>query len=178
MIETIQKESANWEMWTAVAAIVLSMVGIFLSIRESRFNRRHMILSVMPSVTFFTKENNTKYVFELVIRNAGLGPALLKSIKVRNSSTGMTTSVKEFAKTMKDKFPPNKSGSYDLFDEYSPMATQESKVVYAFANYHNEAKEKFLEELRKVVFELEYTDLYRDKEILEKFDFNGFVEMT
>lgn len=92
----------------AISAIAISVIGLFLSSYHNRrtfkLTKKHNELSVRPFLHFSGSIDSNVGKITYFLRNKGLGPAIIKSIKYNYKGNYYNNHL-DFLKMLKDNFP-------------------------------------------------------------------------
>ena len=81
-LNTQASKSRSWvEISAAVSAIVISAASLFIAVRQNALMEKQLSASIWPVLEFGT--SNIDAEISLEVRNAGLGPARVRSFVVR-----------------------------------------------------------------------------------------------
>jgi hypothetical protein len=83
----IRRTVSSWpaSIWIAFASMIISACALWLSSASLRAEREHKRLSVRPLVSVWASENLVN--LEYSIKNAGLGPAIIKWMSAKWAGT-------------------------------------------------------------------------------------------
>lgn len=128
----------NAELLIAGLALLVSVVSIWLSIKEAKQNRKHNILSVKPLPRFSGENINGR--FKLFIGNNGLGPAIINEIFVHYNG--------------------RKIKSIEFFELYFSQLAKKPNEIYLL-NFRNNLT--ILSGEKRLLVEFEYNEKDDDK---------------
>jgi hypothetical protein len=77
--------STNWDRGIGIATTFIAVLALVVSLWEARSQRRHDRLSLAPTLSFWVNTNWDMSPQGVVIRNDGVGPAIIDSIVVYES---------------------------------------------------------------------------------------------
>lgn len=152
-----------WEAVIAVCAMITSIYATVITFRSFKAQRKHNILSVKPllHIAQFDYENCIK----ITISNNGIGPAIIKSIKVQKNEHEVKTSIfhwlpeklpgkmnyKEYLTAYKDFVI--KSGVTGIMLEVPINPKKEEQIT---------TKENIRAVLRNLTVNIKYEDIYQN----------------
>jgi hypothetical protein len=89
--------------WTAISALVVSFLSLISTIANFAMQRRHNRKSVQPIGHISVGDYENKIFVRL--RNDGIGPMIVKAVKVRDADTGeVKTSIFDFLPDLPDDY--------------------------------------------------------------------------
>ncbi len=151
------------ESVTAIAAIVVAVAALGVSIWEGRVSRQHNRLSVKPAPCFIWRDH-PGHPLGLYLKNMGLGPAFVDRLATSLDSDAVTADLVEGAFDMCDKL-----GLQDVRAAWSPepreviAADMEIPVVVFEDTMSDESKRRQqVLLLQRAEFRLSYASLYGD----------------
>jgi len=118
-----------------VSAILISLITLIMFIHQTRIMHKQNRLSVMPRLGFTTSinMNDSTMTYATVLKNKGIGPAIIHSSKIEYKGTTYET---EMSKFLNMQFPDlEKMGTFVVFNSISDgtaISEGESRTVFSY----------------------------------------------
>ena len=65
-----------------IISICIASAALIITLYEVHATRRHNRLSVLPKLTFYGDEETDEFIFQLRLKNEGLGPAIITDFEI------------------------------------------------------------------------------------------------
>lgn len=151
------------EAVTSLCAIFVAAIALAVAIYEAKVIRDHQELSVWPYLTFYStsvaKLNDKPMPLAFYLKNDGIGPAKVKTVKYKFNG-------KEYKKNMKKIFnqilPKNKSGSLTTDTEVMSVMLPQKEHLLLGAYTSDKETQLFFKKAQEgqLEFEVCYCSLY------------------
>lgn len=157
---TIRKP--NYQLVLSIAAILLSLCGVLVSVYQAKIARENQQMSVWPHLHFDIRR--IEQDFELVIANDGVGPAIIRQTELTYAGQPVSDHI-TFFKTMEgNKFPDSlRTGGrfYKSFKAGDVLKAGDEPELYITKN-NNLVAGTFEEIVQDSVFQFRviYSDVY------------------
>jgi len=117
----------------AISAGVIALAALGVSIWQGYISREHNKLSVRPHLEFILHCKTTED-FRLILRNSGLGPALISKISLFVDNKEFVFNDSDTANKFFEKLAPQNAGdfSYYIADQRSAISSDKFIRVFIF----------------------------------------------
>ena len=178
-------QTTNYDLMPLIAflALIVSIVSIYIGARALKIQRTHNIKSVKPigNIVFSDYEDH----LAVNIKNAGVGPLIIKSLKVKNKNNEMKNNVIDFMPQHPPDLPwTNFFANPEDFvipagEKLNLIKLTTEDISDTFAIFRNTVRESLMD----LSIELEYKDIYDNimpinKRTLEWFGRNLGIKKT
>ena len=160
----------DWDMVIGVAATVIALCALGLSIYQSGLTRRHNKLSVKPHIATWINTDTDSKTYQAGLVNNGLGPAIIIDFRIRVDGAlvqGKGTEPVEAG--IKSMFPAaNYHAKYgSVAPGYSMAANERCMIVsIEFRGDHSPQSDEIEAAFDKASIEVKYEYLYGDRFVL------------
>lgn len=165
--------------WTAIAAMIIALCSLAISVWEGYETRKNYRLSVFPKLEFLGSTQKHGPV-ALELKNKGLGPAIVKSYRVLFSNSLIFDSV-----TMKDYDSVKLKellrqggigGDYTFFvlTDSSAILPGDSITIFSFISndttaFHGHGS-VFSKAIDQFKVHIEYSSIYGDQYVIDTYE--------
>lgn len=151
----------------AILAIVVSIIGLWISVRYNRKTLEHTIkhskLSVEPLIIVSTELSLVKQYVLIEIQNCGIGTAIITKI---GFSYKDKPSVNLFKLFIENNYIPDKiNASFGYYDENQPVSANSTLSVYKNRIENETAHSECFDFFKELTIYIEYETLYQEKRI-------------
>lgn len=79
-----KSSNSNWnaDKIVSISAISISFITLMIFIYQTNLMRKQNYLSILPYLVVSTSDDPKDYTYELHLKNLGVGPAIIESVKV------------------------------------------------------------------------------------------------
>ena len=190
MKRIFEKIVQNYQLITGIAAILISCIALLQTSISLSMQRNHNYKSVKPIANFIMDHDN--YRARVILKNSGLGPLVVENLSIykpKDRSTEKGNLIKwldEIVKSSKDS-----TWFYEVLNHYSGIKDATGSVilpgesidlVHVYCKnsqrFNNVVLPKIMWESNKLVYELQYTDIYDNPMPLLKTTLSKYVQDT
>lgn len=150
----------------AIMALVFTGWQIYLSIKESKANRKHQELSVIPMVNLLVDASLKKKSIEINLKNSGVGPAIISLMEFHYEEERLTgNNIKKLiSKDFKNKLS---NGDYFIyiFDDNKLQALKDgdSWLLLRIKLGSGSTEEDISELIHKIKLVVRYKSIYNQE---------------
>ena len=155
-------ETTNYDLMPLIAALalVVSIISIFIGAIALKIQRAHNIKSVKPigNIVFSDYEDN----IEINIKNAGVGPLIINSLKVKNKNNETKNNVIDFMPLHPPDLPWSnyfanpKDFVIPSSEKLNLIKLTTEDISATFATFRDQVRKALMD----LSIELEYKDIY------------------
>lgn len=149
--------------WVEVSSVFIAVCALFLTLWQARQIIKHNKLSVRPYLSWSHTRDLTGQgkIYQIEMKNLGLGPAIIKKLRVTYDGDKITEDFKIF---VNNKIEPQPYGGHvDTTTIVPPFVLIKDKpdIIFKFEgqNPNNKVEDLFM----KLGLYVEYTSFYEDK---------------
>lgn len=144
----------NWEG-------IVAIIGLLSSIYFAYQNRVHNRLSIRPLLIIYTENLNGGDLC-LMIKNIGMGPAMLKRMKCKSKVDGKIYNQLEFHRLLERHFGKTEKDIVKIFSPKSGLQVNSPFCITQFDGYYinPRKKERFIKIINEFDIAVHYSDLY------------------
>ena len=154
----------------SISAMLISLLTLIVFLYQTNLIRKQQYMSVLPYLemgNYGTNTNNYKYIVE----NNGVGPAILKSVKVTAASGRIYTDIIDYVEA---NLTPKDTLGYHHSNLSPGMLLPEKETIYPISVYDKKIKSgKRLYDILNadsLKIEIEYESIYGEKWVIESGD--------
>jgi hypothetical protein len=148
----------------ALASVSIAVIALVFSIWQGYLMRKHNRLSVVPLLHFDCGIADD--VFFLKLKNAGVGPAVVKSLEIRFHDAKLVGSLHHITDKLVDELEIGHLGAtvYRPGENQAIAAGNEYEIL-KIQNVTSdlETKDRFLDNLELLTINIRYTSIYGEK---------------
>lgn len=166
---------------TAIAAIIIALIALGISVWQGYETRRHNRLSVTPKLTYDYSLSSAYPEVAIKLSNNGIGPAIIKDfalhvdgIRIEDIGYGGWKSVGNKLNT----FQPWVRSAF--LNKEDVMRVGETKMLFSVdrKNINRERKEIILKAFSRLKISIEYESIYGDNYLIEIDETERFSKTT
>lgn len=149
----------------SIAATVVSVCALFLSVYQTILSRQQQSASVWPKLVIgngYMKNVGSDSFYRLYVRNVGIGPAIIRSVTIRYKDQTFDTMM-DYGKTVLQKNNVLDSLAFDEADLLSDDVIPQGDQVMLFDTYKNRFANLFIDNLSDFVLTINYESIYGEK---------------
>ncbi len=150
---------------TAIAAVVIALFALILSVQEGCQNRHHNRLSVMPYISFDKETAYTSDEMGIFMSNEGLGTAIIQEMLLVIDGQEMPFHNDADCKAVLDKLNLDYlKVTYRYFSKNTPVSAGDRFKLLATrnANLDNDKKRRFIAILNRISVKAKYRSMYSE----------------
>lgn len=162
----------NYEVTVALASLFIAVIATVFSGYQATLSRQHNRLAIRPYLVIHRTIGleGQDYIAQIAVRNAGLGPAIIKKYQVSFDgkvigtgdepmtcfeSIGQLTQYLSFSASCGRMILPN--------DTVLAPQMMVKTIVFESGGVTNASREELFEFIQRFGIDIEYTSLYREK---------------
>ena len=149
----------------AVASIIIAVVALVVAVWQGVITRRHNRLSVTPYLVVACMVKSRKPQIELSLANRGLGPALIRKIRVKIDGEYVSNNVDLWLEHLKTLDIPWEYSQVDFPHEGSFIAadSKQSLLVVEINNDNFNSLELYKQLKERFQIEIDYESIYGEE---------------
>ncbi len=155
------------EFILTICTIIISIIALFYSIKQTKLNQLHNRLSVKPILDYSVLISTSYNRFSVIIENNGLGPAVISNFRLFIDNMSFFD--------LKEIHNIEDYGNLSIFLDYQEnkldwhhISTgnvinvgQKIEIVgFKYDKYSNENSTKFRNMVNRIKFEVKYSSIY------------------
>lgn len=120
----------NWEMIVGISSLVVAVLALGSSIWNATQSRKYHKISYRPQLSTWYLANEETREYELILMNNGLGPALIKSLRVKIDGGYLESGDEDLISKMLQELFPGMLGKVRIgFINYEHLMSEKEKIV-------------------------------------------------
>ncbi len=159
------------EQITAIATILIAVAAFFITLWQIKSMHKHNRLSVMPILSYEIFYDKTDLGFGIYLCNKGIGPAIIKSMRIFIDNIEIKTQQKkiwpEAVQTLNINYPYVQM--FTCGDDVSISAGERLPLLTINDNISKEIADEFKKALDRINIELLYESIYKQR-FIKKLD--------
>jgi len=148
--------------------LFVSIIALTVSLWQAHESRRHNRLSVTPKLNIEVTKNQRDGIFELVLKNQGVGPAIIESIELfeNDKAHKVNTLSSEYWGKLLDETQVNSPYGYEISYEHIQkgyyVRPEEAISLLTIQQLDPSSWQDIEVALQKVIFIIHYRSIYEE----------------